>query len=422
MIRLRHDANNDQWKRDNDRWDSSSSSSFEDGIAMQPSRVAINCNFPSDEDLAVLAVWSKIFDVLAESARQAKKETKKLRVCEEPEMFIADVKTPDDIRNFLWHSKNQSLLKTISYLSLPMRKLKVIPKEIVCFPNLQLLNLNFNEISVIPDFIGELTELTYLSVCNNEIKILPRCLGNLVNLERLDFGGNKITEIQCSIEKLSHHLETLRIDGLPHNPFLLYANPFNNERVFQNFFLIETLILNNLQISRIPINVSKMDNLGYLAMQDNSISEIPDWMGSMPCLYELNLRGNLISEVPLSLSNLHQLKTLNLGNNNISKVHDIFINMTKLDRLDLSENALSELPNSIENLENLQTFDLNNNRFTMIPACINHLPYLQVLEIAGNRISKTSDEFDRLTEQLSLLDISGNPIAENETITSDLAS
>ncbi|TND01824.1 MAG: hypothetical protein FD123_4200 [Bacteroidetes bacterium] len=88
-------------------------------------------------------------------------------------------------------------------LVLRKQKLKMFPKEILQFTNLQYLDLSKNDLKELPDSIGVLKNLQVLHLSKNEIEYLPKEIGELVNLKILDVNQNELVELPSSIGRLS---------------------------------------------------------------------------------------------------------------------------------------------------------------------------------------------------------------------------
>ncbi len=84
-------------------------------------------------------------------------------------------------------------------LELRRSKLKVFPKEILQFKNLQYLDLTKNSIKEIPAEIGELKDLQYFSISKNDLTELPKEIGELTNLYYLNVNQNNLTFLPFQI-------------------------------------------------------------------------------------------------------------------------------------------------------------------------------------------------------------------------------
>src|SRR4051812_5160034 len=71
-------------------------------------------------------------------------------------------------------------------LELRRQKLKVFPKEIANFKNIQYLDLSKNSIDELPEEIGVLTNLQYFIISKNKLGGFPKEIGKLVNLHYIN--------------------------------------------------------------------------------------------------------------------------------------------------------------------------------------------------------------------------------------------
>lgn len=75
------------------------------------------------------------------------------------------------------------------------------------------------------------------------------------------------------------------------------------------------LNLSNQQVTTIPPEVFKLNNIEHLIMQNNKIKEIPSDLQLLVTLKTLDLSQNEIQEVPSFIEDMNQLDFLNLSNN-----------------------------------------------------------------------------------------------------------
>jgi leucine-rich repeat protein SHOC2 len=88
-------------------------------------------------------------------------------------------------------------------LELRKKKLKVFPKEIFQFKNLQYLDLSKNDIKEIPSEIATLKNLQYFSISKNSLEALPPEMGELSNLYNFNANQNELTAIPYQMGKLT---------------------------------------------------------------------------------------------------------------------------------------------------------------------------------------------------------------------------
>ena len=145
-------------------------------------------------------------------------------------------------------------------------------------------------------------------------------------------------------------------------------------------------------------------------------------------------RADLSGSDPHALyHSLQKLKTLLLSNNPLQQLPETFATLQGLEQLDLSccefdifpqeigklaglkklkytHNPLSRFPEEILALSELRSLDLAYTQLTALPPGIARLKKLYGLYLAGNRISEFPPESEALAEELSHLDITGNPL------------
>jgi Leucine-rich repeat (LRR) protein len=93
---------------------------------------------------------------------------------------------------------------SVRYLSLKHKKLKVIPKEVFLFKNLEVLDLSKNKLEEIPEDIEKLVKLREISVSNNSLSTLPIQIGKLVKLKKIIAFQNNIALLPTTIGNLAN--------------------------------------------------------------------------------------------------------------------------------------------------------------------------------------------------------------------------
>jgi len=96
--------------------------------------------------------------------------------------------------------------KHIKKLILERNYIQILPKQIVYFGELEILNLDTNELGELPPDILDLPNLKHLSVARNVIKQLPEPISKLNKLEILCIDGNPIHDLPADFAKLAPHL------------------------------------------------------------------------------------------------------------------------------------------------------------------------------------------------------------------------
>ena len=91
---------------------------------------------------------------------------------------------------------------SVRYLSLKHKKLKVLPKEVFLFKNLEILDVSKNKLDELPEELEKLVELRELSVSNNNLTTFPIQIGKLVKLKKIIACQNNIVLLPNTISNL----------------------------------------------------------------------------------------------------------------------------------------------------------------------------------------------------------------------------
>lgn len=117
-------------------------------------------------------------------------------------------------------------------------------------------------------------------------------------------------------------------------------------------------------VNKIPDNISELNNLTRLQIQDQKVRTLPPSLGSLTRLKILKLGGNKIESLPHEIGNLKDLEVLHLYDNEIEYLPEEIGNLKNLKILDLRMNNLKLLPEEIKNIENLEAIYLGGNDFS----------------------------------------------------------
>lgn len=177
----------------------------------------------------------------------------------------------------------------------------------------------------------------------------------------------------------------------------------------QYFTNINTLWLQENQITDIPESVENLTNLMYLYLHSNKISNIPESIGSLTKLKMLDLGDNQITSIPESIGNLTQLENLTLNNNALLSLPENIASLTKLSNLEINGNQLTMLPSDIGNLTNLKILYAYDNELTALPTSIGNLTSLERLNVKNNKLTSLPETMSNLPNLL-ILDAQNNQI------------
>lgn len=138
-----------------------------------------------------------------------------------------------------------------------------------------------------------------------------------------------------------------------------------------SFPQIESLELDNNQLSELPPVITRLSKLERLCVPDNQIK-----------LTEASLK---------ELADLRSLQTLNLNGNPLGATPDVK-KMLDLRYLSLRSTGLTELPVGLSRLPNLDRVDLRNNVIKDLPAWLFEMPkrFTETLNLRHNELLKAS--------------------------------
>jgi len=328
-------------------------------------------------------------------------------------------------RTFLWHKQEDCQL--LDYLTLAVQPFyrgiaeAVSQKEPVfrldlsnglgssletlsIFPCLQTLVLSTNELRGLPQSIGQLMSLHELSLENNRLASLPESIGQLNNLRVLWINDNQLRNLPESIGQLNN------LEGL-------YLN--NNQLInvlesIGQLTKLQTLYLDNNRLTDVPEFIGQLSNLHSLSLHSNQLTSLPESIGNLRNLQWLDLYDNQLTSLPESIGQLINLQGLVLSFNQLKNVPQFIEQLTNLRTLTLESMQLTNVPEFIGQFSNLQMLSLSFNQLTNVPQSIGQLTNLQSLYFNNNQLTGLPESIANLKDSLEILDLSYNPIAEEE--------
>ncbi len=136
------------------------------------------------------------------------------------------------------------------------------------------------------------------------------------------------------------------------------------------------------------INLLDIEETTDIDMSNKDISEIPPEIGKFENLTSLNLSYNNIVELPDEICELKKLKTLLLLRNCLVKLPDNLYELESLLVLDVCYNQITELPPNIEKLHNLKSFDISYCKLRVLP-----LEFTKLLSLKDVHLEENPFEF-----------------------------
>lgn len=162
------------------------------------------------------------------------------------------------------------------------------------------------------------------------------------------------------------------------------------EDLIEDIVDYKKIFLGHNQVSRLPPNMERFENLVRLELQNNALHSAPAFLFKLPLLSNLNLSFNKIQTIP---SVEHWSKSLTL--------------------VELKGNLLTSFPKNIKSAS-VQFLNIAKNKFETFPMAVCSLTTLTTLDISENKdirelpiqlgnLSKLVDfTFDGLTVSLIL--------------------
>lgn len=134
------------------------------------------------------------------------------------------------------------------------------------------------------------------------------------------------------------------------------------------------LLQNGQDVDKVDLQKNRLKNVTGISQLSN--------------LTELNLCRNELTEFPQEISKLQQLVTLYMNQNNIKSIPDnIFPSLKKLKFLKMSTNKLRQLPSDMNRCENLIYLNLSNNCLRDVQPLVG-LGRLNELYVENNRLTE----------------------------------
>ncbi|XP_071974302.1 malignant fibrous histiocytoma-amplified sequence 1 homolog [Engystomops pustulosus] len=174
-------------------------------------------------------------------------------------------------------------------IDLSLRRLKVIPSEILSDTKLQTLNLDRNKLKSVSG-INLLQELKIFILSKNELTDFPMEIRNLIHLEKLELNQNKIQSIPSG--------------------------------VFPNLKDLKHLKLNNNRLSKLPMDLGSCSKLQYLNLSHNIFTDFPECILDIKSLNEVYLENNKLQKLPAELFLGLSLKKFKVSSNHLREPPD----------------------------------------------------------------------------------------------------
>jgi len=182
----------------------------------------------------------------------------------------------------------------------------------------------------------------------------------------------------------------------------VYSKPYDMVR--------NSLYLTNMNLTYIPDEVFKLENLEILCLSNNRIHEIPTNIHKLKKLKMLYLDNNNITNIPMEIFNILSLEVLILSENNIHEIPLGITQLVNLKQIWLYKNKISILPVELASLKKLTGLYMNDNNISHIPREYGMLTNMEALVFDKNLICDIPYELISCSK-LKMLYLRYNPIS-----------
>ncbi|KAJ0099305.1 hypothetical protein Patl1_20589 [Pistacia atlantica] len=245
----------------------------------------------------------------------------------------------------------------------------------------------------IPHSIGSLSKLVYLSLNSNSFSgQIPPSIGSLSELYWLDLADNELSGTIPVSSGDSSGLDML----VRTKHFHLGNNQLSGtipEKLFSpKMVLIHVLFESNNLTGTLPVSLGLVQTLEVVRFDRNRLS----------------------GSIPSNLNNLSHVNELFLSNNRLTGPMPNLTGLDSLFSLDMSNNSFdaSDFPAWFSTLQSLTTVMMDSTQLQgeVPPEFFRH-PHLQTVVMRHNQLNGTMDIGSSHSNQLELVDLTGNQIS-----------
>ena len=281
----------------------------------------------------------------------------------------------------------------------------IIPREKDLLLALETIDLSGLGLETLTSRLCFVEYVTTLILADNHIEELPKEIVNFRNLKLLNLKNNplvltpmqerwieQLKEKGCEVYLGSDLVKSQHSD-LVDESWIQRLWDWADENEVGDLEWIENKYFDGGGYYKgFPRDKKKLLELTLLDLIKNQLTELPKEIGNLSNLTGLGLGYNQLKELPKEIGNLSNLTTLETSNNEFTEFPKEIGNLSNLTELLLYENQLTELPEEIMNLSNLTMLDLKNN-----PNLILSLEQIEWIERLAHECFVTIDEdlFDR---------------------------
>ncbi|KAK4819306.1 LOW QUALITY PROTEIN: hypothetical protein QYF61_000646 [Mycteria americana] len=176
-----------------------------------------------------------------------------------------------DLSHNLLH-KLPPALKNLTEMRTAANSLEKFPHQICCWLSLSRVYLRNTGLRTVPRSFTRLTSVRILDLSENCFDEIPKGIGTMKYLEVLALDGNQIQEIPAEVKELTN----LKRLSLSENQFSIFP---------KEIFLLESLERlylgqdTGIKSTSLPEDISKLQNLKELHMENNCLECLPTAIG-----------------------------------------------------------------------------------------------------------------------------------------------
>jgi len=303
---------------------------------------------------------------------------------------------------------------------------KILTLILIVLTTSQLFGQETKKYYSIKEALLDSANVKSISLSGDSLVALPQEILKLKNLEEIDLESSKNLNVESVIYKLSqlNHLKKLWISDVN----------ISSLNGISNLKKLEELYLDNVGITALPDEVSRMKNLREVNLEENpqlnmvqafkvlskldrlktlwigknKLSDLPDQIANLKSLEELWLDDNEFTQIPKSVKRL-KIKYVSFFSNKIKYINLKKGDLTNLTNINLCYNEFKRFPVELSCLPNLESITMWYSSVTYIPKAIEKFKKLQFLNLESNSIKKIPFQITKLT-QLKVLELRGNEL------------
>lgn len=219
------------------------------------------------------------------------------------------------------------------------------------------------------------------------------------NSRQVKYMTETVDDLYSAISKLYFKMHVVENVDIQHFPYHLFRN-------------LNTWIMDTGDVTTFPDEISKLENLEKLEINNNSFIDFPESVTKLKALKELIFFQNFFEVIPSSIKNLHNLETLSIIHCPLKEFPNAILELKTLKELYMCGALNFIIPDNLHELQNLEKLGLHTNGIKNFPECIIHLKKLKYLDISSNKIKNIPTAIEKLTH-LGEFILSGNRQMQN---------